>query len=302
MIIQAVNHNALFVKETPPAPRGSSDQLIKETDIFYKTEHEVHPGGDVLGHLLTHRDPPPTLAVRLHWACNIARARLTTNIAEGLAYLHSRGVIWVDVSLQNVLLTSGNRALLCDFAGSCIYPITGAKPVPVEYTVPQISLNPMMAMPKYSHMLEWDGPGSGSPYAVGNVTPHHDRFGFGVLLFCLAALRFVHSPNLVVRDPETFEKIYSFHRAERFDTLGDVKEYAALETIIQKCFRAQYASSDELFGDMKAAAEAMPPDSPLLQDRVQDPIIQFLPRKPGRAFYPFDLQEQEFNEEFLADL
>lgn len=51
------------------------------------------------------------------------RIRVATQVAEGVAYLHTRGVIWGDPSTRNVLLckTGGSIvAKLCDFADSAL--------------------------------------------------------------------------------------------------------------------------------------------------------------------------------------
>ncbi|KAJ7925735.1 hypothetical protein B0H13DRAFT_1479995, partial [Mycena leptocephala] len=158
------------------------------------------------------------LLVRLQWACDIA---------EALAFVHSKGVIWVGVSLNNVLLSADESAIICDFAGSCILP------VPCDYALSQ-------------------GRGSPDPYPDWNFTPHDDRFGFGILLFSLT-LRFPHSPHLAIRDMEVVQRIYDQHQRETFDTLGEIPEYRDLEVIIQKCFHAHYQSSDDLLKDVRAA-------------------------------------------------
>ncbi|KAJ6626814.1 kinase-like domain-containing protein [Mycena sp. CBHHK59/15] len=308
--------NDLFVKETPPAPTRSSAKVVRYTDHFYKTEHEAyirlgphprilryhgwdqrgllfdkHPAGDVLSHLLRHRDPPPSLSARLQWA---------RDIAEGLAFVHSKGVVWVDMSLQNVLLSDDHtRAVLCDFAGSCVLPVPGHKPLAPEYKESQVFIKSIMAMPRYPHAMVWEGPGSPHPHPDWNATPHYDRFGYGVLLFCLIALRFPHSPYLVVREQELFNKVSNLHLNETFDTLGEVEEYAQFELIIRKCFRAEYRSSDDLAQDVKAACAAMPADAPLLQDRIQDPVLEFASSTSGRRLFPFE--EDGFEEDDCED-
>ncbi|KAJ6631049.1 kinase-like domain-containing protein [Mycena sp. CBHHK59/15] len=289
---------ASLITESPSTPAGgkSTDSVLTNTDVFvaryadlfYKTEHEAylrlgdhprilryhgwdrrgllfdkHPAGDLLNHLLVHRYPPPSLSVRLQWACDIA---------EGLAFLHSKGVIWVDVSLSNILLSDDStRAVLCDFAGSCILPIPGQKALADEYKESQVALSPMVCMPRYQHAMLWEGPGS--PY------PHPD-WNF-----------------------ELLEKIAHLHLNETFDTLGEVEEYAKFEQIIQKCFRAEYLSSDDLAEDVKAACAAMAIDAPLLQDRIQDPVLEFAPSGSGRRLFPFEdgFEEEDFEVDSCED-
>ncbi|KAJ3846205.1 kinase-like domain-containing protein, partial [Lentinula lateritia] len=179
--------------------------------------------GDLLRHLLEQRDPSPSLALRLRWACDIA---------EGLAYVYSKGVIWVDVNLHNSLLTRDQRVVLCDFSGSCMLNLPGEERV-------------------------WEGPGSPFPHPDWNFTPHMDRFALGVVLFCLITLHFPHSPFLVVVNPEEVKRIYQLHQEACFDTLGEVAEYKDFEAIIQKCFQAQYHSTDDLFHDLEVAVSGM---------------------------------------------
>ncbi|KAJ7501995.1 kinase-like domain-containing protein [Mycena galericulata] len=228
-----------FIKETPPAPEHSSPKVRRFTDLFYKTEHEAHvrvgdhprivryygwdnrgllfekhEGGDLLSRLLTQRDPPPSLTVRLQWA---------SDVAEGMAFLHSKGVIWVDVSMANVLLSDDwQRALLCDLGGASILPMPSYKPLPAAYTDTTVSLHPMMGLPHYPHSHVWDGPGHDN---FAEISPHHDRFGYGLMLFCLLTLHFPHSHFLTVHDLNEANRIASLHFDKQFDTLGDVPDY-----------------------------------------------------------------------------
>ncbi|KAJ6595286.1 hypothetical protein B0H10DRAFT_1960560 [Mycena sp. CBHHK59/15] len=150
-----------------------------------------------------------------------------------------------------------------------------------------------MRMPRYPHAQFWKGPGSPDTYPDWNFTPHDDRFGFGILLFSLLALRFPHSPHLAIRDMEAVQRIYDLHQHQSFDTLGEIPEYRDLEAIIQKCFRADYQSSDDLLKDVRAAYHAMPRNAPLLQDKVHDPVIEFPAYMRGRHLYPFDVEGSE---------
>lgn len=320
-----------FIKDTPPAPEHRSLKMRRFTDLFYKAEHEAHVRvgnhprivryygwdnrgllfekhnrGDLLRHLLITKDAPPPLSTRLQWA---------SDIAEGIAFLHSKGVVWVDVSLSNVLLShDAQRAVLCDLGGSCILPVAEYKTLPEAYVEPMVSLHPMVGLPPYEHKYDWDGPGSDP---LVDVTPHHDRFGYGILLFSMLALHFPHSPFLVVRDHNEAMRIAELQYAKQFDTLGGAAEYAAFERIIQKCFHAEYMSSNDLDAEVKAACAAMvwsercpydirtddllpmqSPDAPLLQSTIQDPPFEY-PPSSGRNLVPFAMDYE--SEEFLPN-
>ncbi|KAJ3903241.1 kinase-like domain-containing protein [Lentinula edodes] len=307
---ELVSNSALFVKETPSAPAGSTAEVIQLTNLFYQKEHDIyqrlgdhprilrhhgwdergllfdrHPAGDLLRHLLIQRDPSPSLALRLRWACDIA---------EGLAYIHSKGVIWVDVNLHNSLLTRDQRVVLCDFAGSCMLNLPGEERLPFEYNQSQISMGPLMHIPllRLPHARIWEGPGSPYPHPDWNFTPHMDRFAFGVVLFCLITFHFPHSPFLVVVDPEEVKRIYQLHQEACFDTLGEVAEYKDFEAIIQKCFQARYHSTDDLLHDLEVAVSGMPANAPLLQDGVKDPVVvEFDQRSSNRRLFPFPHEE-----------
>lgn len=202
----------LFVKDTEPAPNYSSRKLRQYADLYYKHEHEAHvrlgehhsivhyygwdhrghlfqrhQAGDILTHLLNHRHAIPPLAVRMQWA---------TDIAEGMAYMHSKAVIWLDVSLSNVLLSDDfQHAVLCDMAGTAIIPLSGHKHLPEVLGDAMINIAPFMAMPNYTHVYHWEGP-DGETFS--EITPSHDRFGFGIMLFTLLTLRNPHSRFLVI--------------------------------------------------------------------------------------------------------
>ena len=60
-------------------------------------------------YILNHRDDPPPIPLRL---------RMAREFAEGMAHLHSKGVLWHDVSPRNALLFDGMHVKLCDFGAS----------------------------------------------------------------------------------------------------------------------------------------------------------------------------------------
>lgn len=56
------------------------------------------------------------------------RLEIAATIAQSVAYLHSRGVIWGDLSTRNILIFGDNSLKICDFASSALenmYPEFG---------------------------------------------------------------------------------------------------------------------------------------------------------------------------------
>ncbi|KAK3937483.1 tkl protein kinase [Diplogelasinospora grovesii] len=51
---------------------------------------------------------------------DIPRRRWAVQIAEGLAYIHSKGIVHGDVNASNVLVTSDDDIVMCDFVGSSL--------------------------------------------------------------------------------------------------------------------------------------------------------------------------------------
>lgn len=72
-----------------------------------------------LRHLIEESQVVPSVSRRLEMA---------VALAEGVAYLHSRGVIWGNLSTRNILIFDDYRLKICDFASSAledIYPQFG---------------------------------------------------------------------------------------------------------------------------------------------------------------------------------
>jgi hypothetical protein len=66
----------------------------------------------------------------------------------------------------------------------------------------------MMGLPNFPQKHVWDGEGH-APFA--EISPHFDRFGYGIMLFSLLTLHFPHSRFLVIYDFEESMKIAEFH-------------------------------------------------------------------------------------------
>ncbi|KAF8874575.1 kinase-like domain-containing protein [Gymnopilus junonius] len=183
--------------------------------------------GNLLFHLQSNSDIP--LATRLTWAIEIA---------QGVAHLHARDVIWADPRLQNVLLTDDYHAVLCDF-GLSVYK------APYSY---KFSKGPP---PIYS-----------CPIGYNARTPRRrDIFGLGVILFVLLSGRFPFHTDLFPSPPEEIA-VMDKHDASSYDVIsgkcGDFDRLPPLlhsyfGSIVTKCFAIEYQSADVLVTELEAA-------------------------------------------------
>ena len=178
--------------------------------------------GDLLSHLSAHPGIP--VATRLTWAIEIA---------QGVAHLHARDVIWADPHLQNILLTDDYHAVLCDF-GRSIY---------------KASL--------YYNFTKVPPPIYTCPLGYGFRTPRRtDVFGLGVILFVLLAERFPFHKDMFpslqeqVAIMQKHEEIFSARGV--FDKLPPFLD-SYFGDIVNKCFTIEYQSADTLVMELEAA-------------------------------------------------
>ncbi|KAM3068997.1 hypothetical protein ACMFMG_004173 [Clarireedia jacksonii] len=122
-IVLAVN-DELAVKLFPSGPKHERD-YEREVEIFQK--------------LKTMHSPNIVQFVQVLWDCGIVMERMSmtlrqrlrapvdgfaledqwmNDIASGISFLHSQGILHGDIGCQNVLIDGNERAKLCDFAGS----------------------------------------------------------------------------------------------------------------------------------------------------------------------------------------
>ena len=178
-----------------------------------------HPKGDLIRYL--QQQPEVSFQNRLAWA---------VEIAQGIAYLHSKEVIWNDMHLGNVLVTDDLHVVLCDFGGSYV------KPDPTYF----FNIGPPL------------------PYICpddyyGLTNKRQDIFGFGVMLFVILSKRYPHCPTSgFTPSINELDRIFHLHQDHIFDALPDAV-YPHLAQIINKCFNISYQSGAELLLDLEEA-------------------------------------------------
>ncbi|RYC81645.1 hypothetical protein BFJ63_vAg15452 [Fusarium oxysporum f. sp. narcissi] len=96
----------------PPAPGEESEVKADSEREAWALKLERAPHGDLRTRILEGNAPP--MAKRLSMALDLA---------ETLHYIHSRGVIWGDISTRNILLFDALHMKLCDFAGSTLHGV-----------------------------------------------------------------------------------------------------------------------------------------------------------------------------------
>jgi serine/threonine protein kinase len=191
-------------------------------------ELQYHPNGDLLSYLWEKRPP---LATRINWA---------VEIAEGLAHIHSKKVIWADAHFRNVLVTEDLHVVLADFA----YSVMDSNTFHLFTTLPP----PVYACPDFY---------------IGSRSTYVDIFGFGVMLFALLMNRFPWTDDL---NPELTKQVQtmSLHQAGSFDTLDDPELKTAFAPILDKCFYPRFADGSELLSELKQAREVWLQSKPVL--------------------------------------
>jgi serine/threonine protein kinase len=203
---------------------GTHPRILPYYGVDPRTKNILLPrlaNGDLWNHLATHKNIP--LDARITWAIEIA---------QGLAHLHAKQVVWADAHLRNVLLTDDFHMVLCDFRFSLLNP-------------------------SYFHLF------STSPPPVfmcplgylGNPPTRVDVFGFGIILYVLLENRFPFCRDLL---PPMEEQVaaYQNHCRRVFDTLTDPSLNSSFGRVVADCFAASYTSGEELVKALEGAYES----------------------------------------------
>jgi len=101
------------------------------------------------------------------------------DICEGLAYIHSKGVVHRDIALDNILIDGDGRAVLTDFGIARITGEAYRRKIDVTVTMP-LPTGEKLCMGKGLYMAPEVQDGA-------DATPASDAYAVGVLLFRLLA-------------------------------------------------------------------------------------------------------------------
>jgi serine/threonine protein kinase len=216
-----------FESEVAIYARLGSHERILRCHGLHPTEKALRfdylPRGSLAGYLEHTGLNNVSYDTRLQWM---------VDVAEGIAYLHSKGVVWVDATPSNMLLTNDLRIVLSDFSGSGMPP-------------------------KYLPSIEphgvWVEPYKTQKYAV--FTETQDRFAFGTLVFVLLLGCYPHCDAPAVSSLEEEHRIEDLHGERIFDQRVSNQAYPVLSEVIQKCWRVEYESTEAMLSDVVRGRE-----------------------------------------------
>ncbi|KAF4436473.1 TKL protein kinase [Fusarium austroafricanum] len=154
------------------------------------------------------------------------RLEMAANFAKSVAYIHSRGVIWGDLSTRNALIFSDDSLKLCDFASSAlenIYPQFGIHTYEPGYC-PAMPEGVVRALPMMQREL----------YALGSA------------IYEITAWKFPYA--------EISGDIWDIVESGTMPVIG---ENNVAHDIITRCWNFGYDSAEAVAGDLTAALGRM---------------------------------------------
>jgi serine/threonine protein kinase len=156
-------------------------------------------------------------ARRLITKSELPYLKWTEQIAEGLAFVHSKGVIHCDLRSPNILVTDAEDVVLADFA-SCV--MNGVK------------------MSNVSNKTRYRLPGSDQPGY--QVTVQDDLFAFGTLVYNLIT-------GKVPYEEQTDEEVIKLYTSGIFPDLSGLP----MSGLIDRCWRGGYSSATQVLKDIR---------------------------------------------------
>lgn len=122
-------NNALDIEDCILSTLGDHNRIVK---YLGREEHglrfERAAKGDVRSYMSTVRPDSISVQLRMKWS---------TQAAEALAFIHSRGVIHCDIHPSNFLLDNALDLWLCDFSGSLYGNLDGAGMESIRFFLPR---------------------------------------------------------------------------------------------------------------------------------------------------------------------
>ncbi|KAJ6535320.1 kinase-like domain-containing protein [Mycena vulgaris] len=207
------NELAVYQELGPSSPRILRFKGVEIGELLL----EYHAKGNLWEYLLSGTAP---LETRIGWALEIA---------EGIAYLHSKSVVWADGHFGNVLVTEDLHVVLADFAFSVMNP---------EHFHWYTTQPP----PIFNCPIGRYGPNSNRP----------DIFSFGVMLFGLLANRFPWTTTLATGYAEQSQAAQRLSKRV-YDTLDDEELEIRFGPITRQCFDIKYESGTDILEAMRDA-------------------------------------------------
>lgn len=184
-----------------------------------------------------YRNMPPPDDVVKRWACEAAK---------GLAYIHSCGVVQVDVGCHNMMLSANDTVKLGDFAGSSI----DGSPSTVDYEI-------------RSKL-----PGVEEPDEISDI------FAFGSAMWEMATGRPPY-------DDRSWREVHGLYKRGKFPRLRSIPE---LDRIIRKCWEQKYTRAQDVVHELEVDfADLESLSATTTQESLDfDPAKQSLPdRQPA---------------------
>ncbi|THU97945.1 kinase-like protein, partial [Dendrothele bispora CBS 962.96] len=182
-------------------------------DMEGSTVLRYQQNGDLWSFLISPTASELPLSSRITWAIEIA---------QGIAHLHAKNVVWADAHFANVLVSDDFHMLLSDFDFSLLNP-------------------------NFFHILKTSPPPVfACPIGYLGIQPTHiDIFGFAIMLFALLDYRFPFTEDLKPR-LETQTMICNKHCKLKFDRLKDSELDKYFGKLLDDCFNVRIVTGDTL--------------------------------------------------------
>ncbi|THU96171.1 kinase-like protein [Dendrothele bispora CBS 962.96] len=215
-----------YSTDTWRKPRNKNEQRIYEyislhprivpfigIDMEGSTVLRYQQNGDLWSFLISPTASEIPLSTRITWAIEIA---------QGIAHLHAKNVVWADAHFANVLVSDDFHMLLSDFDFSLLNP-------------------------NFFHILKTSPPPVfACPIGYLGIQPTHiDIFGFAIMLFALLDYRFPFTEDLKPR-LETQTMICNKHCKLKFDQLKDSELDKYFGKLLDDCFNVRIVTGDTL--------------------------------------------------------